>query len=490
MKPLAFLGIDVGGTSAKAGVVDGEGRLLGFAHRPYRPRLTEEGYVEIPIETIYIATRGAALSAIGESGARVAALSVSAQGETFVPLDDQDDPLHPAIVWYDARASQQADRLRQALQAARLQEAVPVVAPTLSGPKIMWLQEHFPGLMARARRYSLMPDYFVYRLTGMAVTDPTTAASTGLYAQDAVDYCAEALAAAGISRSALAEIQPSGWPIARVGGKSAKEWGLDAETLVVTGTNDQYAGALGAGNCRPGIVSVTTGTCLDLITLAEKLPQPLPAGLLGGRFPIPQYQYAEAFAKTAGIVLEWFNRELSPDQSLRALDEMASQIPAGSRGLVMLPHFDGMNSPVPDPEARGAFLNLSLHHTRADMYRAMLEALGYSLHENLELFRRSGFEVNHVRAIGGAAKSDFWLQMLADIAGLPIEKPLIVEAAVLGAAMIAAVGCRALSSLQEGSGAFYKRERVFVPRAENHDVYEKLCEDYVRLYRHIYSCRT
>jgi xylulokinase len=490
MKPVAYLGIDVGGTGAKVGVVDGEGHLLGFAHRPYRPRLTEEGHVEIPIATIYSAAREAALSAIRDSGARVVALSVVSQGETFVPLDDRDEPLHPAIVWYDARASQQADRLRKSLETASLQEALPVVAPTFSAPKIMWLQEHFPGLMARAKRYLLLPDYFVYRLTGRAVTDPSTAASTGLYAQDAADYCAGALAATGIGKGALAEIQKPGEPIARVLQKRAEAWGLDAETLVVTGTNDQYAGALGAGNCRTGIVSVTTGTCLDLITLTKELPQPMPPGLLGGRFPIPQYQYAEAFAKTAGVVLEWFNRELSPDQSLRDLDEMASQVPIGSRGLIMLPHFDGMNSPLPDPGARGAFLNLSLHHTRADMYRATLEALGYTLNENLELFRRSGFDIQSVRSIGGVAKSDLWLQMTADITGLPIEKPLIVEAAVLGAAMIAAVGFGTLSSLQEGSEAFYQRERIFTPRAENHGVYEKLCMNYVQLYRHMYSHRT
>ena len=130
---------------------------------------------------------------------------------------------------------------------------------------------------------------------------------------------------------------------------------------------------------------------MTLVTLTEKLPQPMPPGLLGGRFPIPQYQYALAFSKTAGVVLEWFNRELSPGKSLRDLDEMASHVPIGSRGLMMLPHFDGMISPVPDPDARGAFLNLSLHHTRAEMYRATLEALGYTLNENLELFRRSRF---------------------------------------------------------------------------------------------------
>ena len=486
MKQKAYLGLDVGGTGAKAGVLDGQGRLLGFAHRPYRPQLTEEGHIEIPIQTIYAAARGATVSAIGESGARVVALSICSQGQTFVCLNEHDEPLYPAIVWYDARASEQAKRLSQALQSSNLHEAMPYVTPIASGAKVMWLHEHFPVLMAAAKRYLLLPDYLAYRLTGRAVIDPCTASSTALYAEDASDYCAAALAAAGIRKSEMAEIQQCGQPIARVAPKSAEEWGMDADTLVVTGTNDQYSGALGAGNCRPGIVSVTTGTALSLVTLTEHLPQPMPPGLLGGRFPIPRYQFALAFSKTAGVVLEWFNRELSPGQSLQELDDMASRVPIGSRGVIMLPHFDGMISPVRDPDARGAFLNLSLHHTRIEMYRATMEGLGCNVHENFELFRRCGFPIQVVRSIGGGAKSDFWSQMIADITGFPIERPVFREAGVVGAAMIAAVGSGAFSSLEECSEALYKPERIFNPHPENHALYQKLCRNYIELYRYIY----
>jgi xylulokinase len=486
MKQKAYLGLDVGGTGAKAGVLDGEGRLLGFGHRPYHPQLTDEGHIEIPIQTIYEAARGAAASAIKESGARVVALSVVSQGQTFVCLDEQDEPLYPAIVWYDARAAEQAKRLSMALESSHLDEAMPYVSPIATGPKIMWLHDHFPALMARAKQYLLLPDYVAYRLTGSAVIDPCEASSTALYAEDAPDYCAAALAAAGIRKSELAEIRACGQPIGGVSRKSAEEWGMDTETLVVTGTNDQYSAALGAGNCRPGIVSVTTGTALALVTLTEHLPQPLPPGLLGGRFPIPRYQFALAFSKTAGVVLEWFHRELSPGESLQELDEMASRVPIGSRGVIMLPHFDGMISPVRDPDTRGAFLNLSLHHTRVEMYRATMEGLGCNLYENLELLRRCGFPIQAVRSIGGGAKSDFWTQMMADVTGFPIERPVFREAGVSGAAMIAAVGSGAFSSLQESSEALYNPGRVFDPHPDHHALYQEFCRNYIKLYRHVY----
>jgi xylulokinase len=350
----------------------------------------------------------------------------------------------------------------------------------------MWLGERYPGFIARAKRHLLLPDYLTYRLTGRAVTDPCTASTTGLYAEDAPGYSLAALAAAGIETGQMAEIQPTGCPVGMLTKRGAEEWELDGETLVVTGTNDQYAGALGAGNCRPGIVSVTTGTCICLVTLTEKLPHPMPPGLLGGRFPIPRYQFGLAFSKTAGVVLEWFNREMSPGSSLADLDEMASKVSPGSRGVVMLPYFDGMTSPVTDAAARGAFLNLALHHTRADLYRATLEALGYTLQECLELFRRCGFSTEVVRAIGGGAKSDIWLQIGADITGLSIEKPAIPESAILGAAMIAAVGAGAFSSLEECSSKFYRCECVFHPDSANHAIYAELSRSYHELYRHVY----
>jgi xylulokinase len=487
MKPEGYLGLDVGGTSAKAGVFDREGRLLGMAHRSYKPQVTDAGHVEIPVDTIYSAAREAAVTAIDISGARILALSISSQGQTFVSLNELDESLHPAIAWYDARALEQADRLAQALQCHPKVESRPAIDAISTAPKIMWLRDRNPALMEQASRYLLVPDYFAYRLTGRAVTDPWTASTTGLYADDAPDYCAQALAAAGIERCEVAEIADSGRPIGRVLKERVAEWGLDPQTLMVTGSNDQCAGALGAGVCRPGIVSAAAGTCLALVTLTPQLPHPLPMGLWGGRFPIREYQYGLTFAKTAGVVLDWFKREFAEGRSLQELDAMAAQVPPGSRGVMALPHFDGMISPVPNASARGGFLNLSLHHTRADLYRAALESLGYNLRENLDLFRRTGFTIESVRMIGGGARSDVWLQMIADITGLPVERPVNVEAALAGAAIMAAVGAGVYSSLEEGSESFHRIERVFVPDPGRRSVYEEFFVRYTQIFCSLYG---
>jgi len=489
MKKKGFLGLDLGGTGAKVGVFDKGGNLLGFSQRTYRPSESDQGYAEIPIEEIYLAARDAAREAVQKSSAQVVALSISSQGQTFVSLDEKDQPLHKAIMWYDGRASEQAKWLNRALLEANSLTSLSKVNAIATAPKILWMRKHHSALMSRAKRYLLLPDYFAYRLTGEAVTNPDTASSTGLYIYDTDNYNSVALKVAKIAKERLARIQFPGTPIIKIRPSMAKDWSLDSETLLVSGANDQYAGALGAGNCHPRILSETTGTCLALVTLTKKLPDPLPPGLLGGRFPISQYQFALAYSRTAGLLLDWFRHEFCPGESLPDLDKIASRIPIGSHGVIVLPHFAGMVSPVPNAEARGAFCNLTLSHTRADIYRAILESLAFSLYENIEFLQRNGFQIEIIRSIGGGAKSDFWLQMKADVTGFSVERPVVTEAAVLGAAMLAAVGYGEFSSLEECSKAFFQRDKVFTPISDNHRIYQKLYRQYLELGQKIYGTK-
>lgn len=486
MSTKAFLGIDVGGTGAKAAVFDHAGRLLGAARRSYAPQITPQGYAEIPIETIYMAARDAARQAVHASGVPIAALSFAVQGQTFTVLDAQDRPLHPAILWYDSRGAYDAAEMAQVLRT----EQDLLVEAIAAAPKILWLRRHHPSAMEQARRYLLLPDYFSYRLCGQAVTDPCTASTTALLAEGALRYSEKALQYANIHADELARVQPSGSVVARVSADAAEEWGLSTDTLIVVGTNDQYAGALGAGNCRPGILSETTGTCLALVTLFPTAALPamhFPPGLMPGRFPIEEMSFALAYAKTAGLVVDWMTTQFAGGKSLTEMEALAAQSPPGSRGVTVLPHFDGMVSPVPSAEARGAILNLNLSHTLADVYRALLESIAFSLRQNIELMRDAGMQFAVIRSIGGGARSDLWLQIKADVTGLPVERPAVPEAATLGAAMLAAVGAGEYGSVRECSESFYRPERVFLPDAQMAAEYDAPYNAYRELYRKLYG---
>ena len=465
MRQDAFLGLDIGGTGAKAGVYDAGGRPLGFGHATYQPVPLPHGHVEIPIADIERAARAAVRQAVRTSEARVRALAISSQGETFVSLDARGRPLHRAIVWYDARAQ---------AEAKCLQRVMPDISAIAAAPKILWLRAHAPRIMARARRHLLLPDYFAWRLTGRAVTDPTTASSSGLYVDGETSYRSAALAAAGIPADFLAEIQPAGTPIARLQGGAARAWSLPADARLVTGTNDQYAGALGAGNSRPGILSVTTGTCLALVTLTRDPPRTVPPGLFVGGFPISPLFFLLAYAKTAGIVLDWFRREFCPGRTWAELERAARAVPPGSRGICVCPHFDGRISPAPDPRVRGAISGLALQHTAADIFRAMLESLCFVLRENVEFLEATGAPLRAIRAIGGGAKSDLLLQMMADVLGRTVERPRVTEAATLGAAMLAAFGAGRFPSLTAASQTLYRGGRRFRPQGKVHRAYMQL----------------
>ncbi len=471
-----YLGLDLGGTGVKAGVFDRTGACLGFARRAYSPLQTGDERAEVEISTIEDAARQAAAEAVQKAGTAVQAMAVSSQGQTFVALDRHGSPLHPAILWYDSRAARQAAAINERLEsAAQGRRAVQEIA---SAPKIKWLHENYPEKMKDAARYLLLPDYLAFRLTGRAVSDRNTAGSSGLCTPGAESYCGDALDALGIQEDQLARIQPAGTPIGNLNASEAARWGLSSGTLLVTGTNDQYAGALGAGNCRPGILSVTTGTCLALVTLTERKPLSLPPGLFSGKFPLRPYYHLLAYSKTAGLVLDWFRSELAAGLSTQQMEKEASASPAGSAGLTVVPHFDGAVSPLPDPDMRGVFHGLTLRHRRGDIYRAILESLAFSLRENFDTLRSQGYGIDTIRSIGGCAQSRLWLQIQADAVRMPVEEPQVSEAAVLGAAMLAAYGCGDFESLQNCSRTFYRVKNVHQPNPKTSGAMNKAFEKY------------
>ncbi len=467
-----FMGLDLGGTGVKAGIFDVSGNCRGFARRGYQPSGTSKGHAEIDIEVIEQAAAESAKEAVQAAGELPRSLAVSSQGQTFVSLDKNARPLHPAILWYDRRGASQADSLNERITAqCESAGGRPPVSDIATVSKILWLREHYPEKMGKAERYLLLPDYISYRLTGKAVSDPNTAGSTGLSQGLDTTYDPPALSAAGIKAGQLAEIRTAGTPVGRILPQKADDWGLSEQTVLVTGTNDQYAGALGAGNCQPGIASVSTGTCMALVTLTEQKPENLPCGLLSGAFPLPPFYFLLAFCKTAGLVLDWFRRELAPSMSLEQLESMAADVPPGCRGLTCVPHFDGTVSPEPDPEVKGAFHGLTLQHGRAEMYRAILESLGFALRENIEALRAHGYPIEVIRSIGGGAQSRLWLNIQADITGVPVEEPVVKEAAILGAAMLAASGCGYFDSLLDCSRNLYQCQEVFLPDPAISNIY-------------------
>jgi xylulokinase len=469
----AYLTFDIGTTALKTALISEAGRLLALAEVEYTPATPQANWMEEAPETYWEAGVTGARRVIAEVQLppdAIRAIGLSSQGESFLAVDAAGRPLTPVIVWLDGRARDVAERWQTRWLTRERFRAItgyPWIPHELTAFKIGWLAEHQPQAH-RAARFLCLPDYMIFRLTGEIATDFNIAQMGGLLEVDAGEWSPEILEAAGISERQLPPIHAPGTVVGALNASAAEALGLPTGVPVCTGCNDQLAGAIGAGNVRSGVVSETTGTALAVVAATPERVRD--ANFFVGRHAVPGLWYAMPYAAVSAIVLTWF-RDLCGAGSFDELLAGVEDVPPGSDGLTVLPHFSG----TPDaPDARGAILGLTLGHGRSEIARAIMESCACLLRELLEPLVQRGSAVDSVRSLGGAARSDLWLQMKADMLQTPVERPACTEAASLGAAMLAATGTGQFASLAEASDAWYAPARSFDPDPELAAVYDDI----------------
>lgn len=462
---VVYLTFDIGTTALKTALIGEDGGVLALAEVEYAPKSPRPGWMEEAPETYWKAAVQGARTVLAEAGVpgdRVQAIGLSSQGESFVAIDEAGQPLTPVIVWLDGRARDVAERWERDRLTAEQFRAItgyPWIVHELTVFKIAWLAEHQPEAHSAAK-FLCLPDYLIYRLTGEFATDFNIGQMGGLLDVGSGRWSQEMLNMAGISEGQLPSVETPGTPVGTLTGEAARALGLPGEVTVCTGCNDQLAGAIGAGNVRPGVVSETTGTALAVVATTED--RVTSARFFVGRHAAEGAWYAMPYEAVSGIVLTWF-RDLC---GVRDWDELLAgvgDVPAGCNGLTVLPHFSGRPGA---PDARGAILGLTLGHGRAEIARAIMESCACLLRELLQPIIEHGAAVESVRSLGGAARSDLWLQMKADMLQTPVERPACPEAASLGAAMLAATGVGQFESLEEAADAWYAPAQRFEPNAE------------------------
>lgn len=485
-----YLTFDIGTTALKTALVDDAGRLLNVHTAEYTFESPHPDWAEMAPERYWNAAIEGTRAVFEASGADrqdLVAVGFSSQGQTFVPVDRSGAILHNAIVWTDKRAASvaadwEANWLSRD-EYARI-SGYPWVPSELTVFKLAWMAENAPEAH-RAWRFLLLPDFLIYRMTGETATDPVTAQSTGMFDIQTGDWEPRLLSAAGVTREQLPQVLPCGTPTGRMLTRPAEELGVPVGVPVCVGANDQIVGAVGAGNVRPGVVSETTGTALAAVATTRDVLKD--TRMCVGRHAVPGMWFAMPFATTSAIVLKWFRDLCFPDEDYDTFLSGVEDIAAGSDGLTVLPHFSGTASPSFNPEVRGAITGLTLAHTRLHIARAIMESCCCELRECLDLIRASGRSMQSVRSLGGAARSDLWLQMKADMIGIPVERPLYSDAASLGAAMLAAAGTGRFSSIYEASDEWYRSARRFEPNPALAGVYQEVYQRYLRLYAQLYG---
>ncbi len=482
-----LLSVDAGTTSVKVAAFDLTGRMVASSLQEYGLQTPAQDWVELPADVYWqsaVAGVREVLAHPAVSAEAVVAVGVTSQGETIIPVSQGGQPLRNAIVWLDNRAGAEAEQVANDFDLDRFYQitGLPEIIPTWPACKALWLREHEPSTFAQVHKILLVEDYLLFRLSGRYVTEGGVCTSTGYFDIRTGRWWSEMLDYVGLSAEQLPELLQSGQVVGSLSAAAAGETGLARATAVVTGSMDQIAGAIGAGNIVPGIVSETTGTALVLAaTVTEPLYDPqkrLPCyyhALPGSYLLLP-------YSQTAGMVFRWFRDQLGHGESYDQLVAMAAEVPPGSDGLIALPHLTGATSPHFNPQAKGVFYGITLHHTRAHFVRAILEAVAFMLRENVELLQELGVDIVELLSLGGAARSDLWLQIKADVTGLPLRTPDCEEATSLGVAILSAAAMSLYPSVEAACREMVSLGPQIEPNGDNRSIYAGSYERYLELY--------
>ncbi|MDR6420040.1 xylulokinase [Paraburkholderia phenoliruptrix] len=456
------IGVDIGTQSTKALLVDRHGAIVAQQASSYQPDTPRPLWAEQwPAVWFKAVTECIAACVQQAKEAGVAADSIQAvcvsslYGGSGIPVDSEMRPLYPCLIWMDRRATDQVEWVRGNVDLDRLYSITGNGVDSYYGyTKMLWLRDHEPEVWAQTR-YFLPPNaYVIYMLTGEIAVDHSSAGNIGgIYDIAKRDWSDEALDMLGIPATMMPErLVESSEVVGGLLSQWTEQLGLAAGTAIVAGGVDAAVATFAAGVSRAGqhVAMIGTSMCWGYINQTVDARHGLISmpHVFNGQRDI----YVFGGAITAGASVTWYRdqfcqaeieaaRATPHGDPHRLLEESAAKVPAGSDGVMFLPYLMGERSPVWDAKASGAFVGLSLFHTRAHLYRAVLEGVSFALKHNIEAGRQGAQSLeDKLIVVGGAAHSDLWMQIIADVAGYPVYTIEQEVEAAMGAALLAALG--------------------------------------------------
>lgn len=482
-----WLGLDVGTGGSRALVVDTGGRVISAftaSHREMRMErpLWAEQHPDDWWSACQAAIRGVLLQS-GVNGTSIAGVGLTGQMHGLVLLDDKLEVIRPALIWCDQRSQKQVDFVNGKLgMAAVLQHTANPVLTGFTLPKLLWIRDNEPESFAKIRKILLPKDYPRLRLTGELATDVSDASGTSLFDVAKRQWSGEMADDLGLDRSILPKAFESSEVTGFVTSEAARSTGLAPGIPVIAGAGDQAASAIGNGIVEPGTVSCTLGTSGVVFAYLES-PQYDPEGRVHTFcHAIPNVWHVMGVTQGAGLSLQWFRNRFAPDIGYDDLTAEATLANRGAEGLFWLPYLMGERTPHLDASARGAWIGLTAKHTRADLTRAVLEGVCYSLKDGLEIISGLGAHPSLVRLSGGGAKSPFWHQLFADIFRQKVATLATQEGSAYGAALLAMVGTGEYTSAAEVCRVAVKEVDVRTPEANAAEFYSQHYDVYRSLY--------
>jgi len=486
-----FLGLDIGTSGVKAILIATTGDVAAAATTPLTLSTPRPGWAEQNPEDWWAATIRSIGAVLAEKPeAQVAAVGISGQMHSSVFLDRAGNVVRPALLWCDGRTTAEcAEITKRAGGEERLRDWVR--NPALEGftlPKVLWLRNHEPEAYGRVATVLLAKDFIRYRLTGTLACEPSDASGTLMFDPARLRWSDDILQATTVPRALLPDVGGSSDVLGRLTADAARRTRLADGTPVVGGGADNACGAAGVGVITPGEAVASWGTSGTVLApTAQPFVDP---GLRAHTFchVAPGVWYVMGVVLSAGGAFSWYRdqlaRELAGTSGADAkLDAEAASVPPGAEGVTFLPYLQGERTPHRDASARGAFLGVSLAHTRAHLTRAVLEGITFALRDSLSILQELGLSPNHLLLTGGGAKSPFIRRLQADVYGLPVSTVNREEGPAYGAALLAAVGVRAFPDLAAAARATLTRGPSERPDSQVHREYQAAYDRFRASYR-------
>jgi xylulokinase len=475
-----LIGVDVGTSGTRALAVTTDGELVAEATRPHDLLTPRPGWSEQDPAQWWDATK-AVLAEVARDD--VVGIGLTGQMHGSVFLDSAGEVIRPALLWNDQRTARECDEITERVGAERLLEIAG--NPALTGfqaPKILWLAHNEPDSHARVASVLLPKDYVRLMLTGEHATDASDASGTLLLDVRARDYSDAILDALEIPRGWLPRVYEGPETTGTLRDELAGELGLPRGLPVAAGGGDNAAAAVGVGVVRAGAVSTSIGTSGVLFAHSDAFA-PDPSGRVHAFcHAVPGAWHLMAVTLSAGGSLSWWREQLGAGADFDTLVGEAAAVEPGAEGLLFLPYLTGERTPHLDPEARGAFVGLTVRHGRGHLTRAVMEGVAFSMRDGLEIMRGLGVPDDDMRAVGGGARSPLWMQLQADVYGRAVRRTVIDEGPAYGAALLGGVAAGVFADVAEASERVRLREEVTEPDAERARRYDELYVTYTSLY--------
>ncbi len=441
--PEVVVGIDTSTTATKAVLVDDAGGVVSVGVDEYGVNSPRPGWSEQDPQQWWEATCAAVRSALsGAPTAQVRGVGLTGQMHGSVLLDRHQDVVRPALLWNDQRTAEQCQEIRERVGAQRLVSLTGNDALTgFTAPKLLWVREHEPARWERVAHVLLPKDYVRLRLTGELATDVADASGTLLLDVASRSWSAPVLEALGLSSSLMPRLAEGPEVTGVVTAEAASATGLPEGIPVVAGGGDQSANAVGVGAVSPEVGALSLGTS-GVVFVPTASPVVEPEGRVHAFcHAVPGQWHVMGVMLSAAGSLRWYRDTIAPGTEFATLVAEAADIPPGAEGLTFLPYLTGERTPHADPDARGAFVGLSVRHSRAHLTRAVLEGVAFGLRDGLELMGAAGVPLpGQLRASGGGTRSPLWRQIVSDVLGVALVSVGTAEGAAFGAAVLAAVG--------------------------------------------------